>query len=75
MPDKTAYGNKLTDNDIIYGGDATKWKKFAYAVLVRNLSSLSNKSNFTSEYADKLIEYAGKSFQLTDDDAAVKVEG
>lgn len=75
MPDKTAYGNKLTDNDIIYGGDATKWKKFAYAVLVRNLSSLSNKSNFTSEYADKLIEYAGKSFQSTDDDAAVKVEG
>lgn len=74
-PDKTAYGSKLTDNDIVYGGDATKWKKFAYAVLVRNLASLSNKSNFTSEYVDKLIEYAGKSFQSSADDAAVKVMG
>lgn len=73
--DNTSYGSKLTDNDIIYKGNAEKWKKFAYAVLVRNLSSLSNKKNFTTEYADKLIEYAAKSFQSTDDDATVSVLG
>lgn len=73
--DNTTYGSRLTDNDIIYGGDSQKWKKFAYAVLVRNLASLTNKSNFTSEYADKLIEYAGKSFQSPADDAEVKVIG
>lgn len=74
-PDKTTYGSRLTDNDIIYKGDAVKWKRFAYAVLVRNLASLSNKKNFTTEYADKLIEYAGKAFQSTDDDATVGVMG
>lgn len=73
--DNTAYGTKLTDNDWVYKGDKDKWKKFAYAVLVRNLASLSNKTNFTTEYADKLIEYAGKSFQSSADDAMVKVAG
>lgn len=74
-PDNTTYGSRLTDNDLVYRGDADKWKKFAYAVLVRNLASLSNKNNFTTEYADKLIEYAAKSFQSIDDDATVRVLG
>lgn len=73
--DKTVYGSKISANDWVYQGDKTKWKKFAYAVLVRNLASLSNKTNFTTEYADKLIEYAGKSFQSAADDAMVKVAG
>lgn len=75
MDDKTVYGTKLTANDWIYGGDAAKWKKFAYAILVRNLASLSNKTDFTSKYADDLISYASKSFQSADDDAMVKVAG
>ena len=75
MGDKTDYGSKLSSNDFIYGGDAVKWKKFAYAVLVRNLASLSNKSDFVSKYADQLIEYSGKSFQSSADDALVKVAG
>ena len=75
MDDKTSYGTRLTANDWVYKGDASKWKKFAYAILVRNLSSLSNKSDFTSKYADKLIEYAGKSFTSAADDAMVKVAG
>jgi len=75
MEDKTEYGSKLTANDQIYAGDAEKWKKFAYAILVRNLASLSNKTDFVSKYADKLIEYAGKSFQSSADDAMVKVAG
>jgi hypothetical protein len=73
--DKSAYGSRLTANDWIYGGDASKWIKFAYAVLVRNLASLSNKSDFTTKYADDLIRYAGLSFQSAADDAMVKVSG
>ena len=73
--DKTNYGAKLTSTDLVYGGDASKWKKFAYAILVRNLASLSNKSDFVSNYADSLIKYAGLSFQSADDDAKVRVAG
>jgi hypothetical protein len=75
MTDATNYGNKLTDNDWIYKGDKSKWIKFAYAVIVRNLASLSNKTDFVGKYADELIECAGKSFQSTDDDATVSVLG
>ncbi|MDR0541160.1 MAG: SusD/RagB family nutrient-binding outer membrane lipoprotein [Dysgonamonadaceae bacterium] len=75
MEDKTNYGSKLTANDWVYAGDAAKWKKFAYAVLVRNLASLSNKSDFTTKYADDLIRYAALSFQSASDDAMVKVAG
>lgn len=49
MPDATGYGTKISDNDFIYGGDKAKWIKFAYGVIVRNLTSLSNKSDFTSK--------------------------
>ena len=73
MDDKTSYSSKLTANDWVYGGNAAKWKKFAYAVLVRNLASLSNKTDFVSKYADDLIRYAGLSFESADDDAMVKV--
>ena len=75
MDDKTLYGSTLTSNDLIYAGNAERWKKFAYAVLVRNLASLSNKTDFVSKYADKLIEYAGKSFESASDDAMVKGQG
>ncbi|RPD96741.1 SusD/RagB family nutrient-binding outer membrane lipoprotein [Aureibaculum marinum] len=73
--DNTVYADKISSNDFIYGGDKDKWKKFAYAVIVRNLSSLSNKSDFTSAYAQELIDAAEKSFQSPDDDATVKIEG
>jgi hypothetical protein len=73
--DKAAYGSRLTDNDYIYKGDAAKWKKFAYAVIVSNLASLSNKTDFTTKYADELIDAASKSFTSTDDDAALRIAG
>jgi hypothetical protein len=75
MPDATGYGTKLSDNDYIYGGDRDKWIKFAYGVIVRNLTSLSNKSDFTTEYAQELISAASKSFLSSDDDATLKVAG
>ncbi len=73
--DNHNYGNKISANDYIYRGDKSKWIKFAYAVLVRNYSSLSNKTNFNSEYAPKLLEAVSKSFKSTDDDAMVTVAG
>jgi hypothetical protein len=73
--DNTNYGSKISENDFIYSGDKSKWIKFAYAVVVRNLASLTNKSNFSSAYAQELIDAAGKSFQSSDDDATVSIEG
>lgn len=74
-PDNTNYGSKISDNDFIYGGDKSKWIKFAYAVIVRNLVSLSNKNDFNSAYAQELITAAGKSFQSPADDATIRVAG
>jgi hypothetical protein len=75
MDDATEYGTTISDNDYIYGGDKDKWIKFAYAVLVKNFASLSNKTDFVSTYADSLIYCAENSFQSSDDDATVTVEG
>jgi len=73
--DNHNYGTKISANDYIYGGDKAKWKKFAYAVIVRNLASLSNKTDFTSAYAQELVDAAAKSFETSDDDATVKIAG
>lgn len=71
--DKTGYGSKISANDFIYQGDKAKWIKFAHAVIVRNLSSLSNKNDFKEKYAQELIDAATKAFQSSADDATVKV--
>src|SRR3546814_13035437 len=42
---------------------------------MRNLASLTNKTNFTSAYAQELIDAAGKSFQSAADDATVSIKG
>ncbi len=75
MDDPTVYGTKLTDNDWIYKGDAAKWKRFAYGVIVRNLASLSNKKDFTTKYADELIAAANNALVSSADDAMVQVAG
>jgi hypothetical protein len=75
MTDNSNYFTKITANDYIYKGDKPKWIKFAYGVLVHNLASLSNKSDFTTKYALELIDCANKSFQSFNDDAAVTVGG
>ncbi len=74
-PDNHNYGTKISANDFIYGGDKDKWIKFSYAVIVRNLASLSNKKDFTTKYADELVAAAAKSFASPADDATVKVAG
>lgn len=75
MEDKTNYSNTVNPNDVIYGGDFSKWKKFAYGVIVRNLSALVNKSDFASTYAPELISAAANALATADDDAAVQVGG
>ena len=73
--DNHVYGTKISGNDYIYSGDKAKWIKFANAVIVRNLSSLSNKHDFKEKYAQELIDAAAKSFQSPDDDATLKIAG
>ena len=75
MDDKTLLKNYIAGNDFIYGGDIEKWKKFGYAVIVRNLASLTQKNDFASKYYPQLIEAAGKAFTSVDDDATVAVDG
>lgn len=75
MPDATNYGTKISANDFIYGGDKAKWVKFAYGVIVRNLASLSNKTDFGTAYAQELITAAGKSLATSADDATLTVGG
>jgi len=75
MPDATEYGTNISANDYIYGGDKAKWVKFAYGVIVRNLASLSNKSDFSTAYAQELIAAAGKSFAGVADNATLTIGG
>lgn len=75
MEDNSLYGSKISGNDWIYQGDKEKWIKFAYSVIVRNLSALSNKKDFTSKYAPELLEAASKAFQSSSDNATVQVVG
>lgn len=74
-PDPNVYGSKISANDHIYGGVSSQWIKFAYGVIVRNLASLTNKSDFTTAYATELLTAASKSFLSGADDATVKVPG
>ena len=64
-PDNTVYGANMTTYDLIYKGDAAKWKKFAYAVLARNYIAMSKKD---PKYLDSAIACADLSFTSTADD-------
>jgi hypothetical protein len=75
MDDSHDYGTKISANDYIYGGKTDMWIKFAYGVIVHNLASLSNKSDFTTAYAQELIAAAGKSFTSFADNATLTIGG
>ncbi len=64
--------SQLNQGDLIYGGDRTKWLKFAYGLLAINEHHLSNKSTYNP---DKVIEYVNKSLASNSDDASVRFEG
>lgn len=63
---------KLASWDLMYNGDLSKWKKFAYAVKARLEIHKSNKPSFN---ADKVIEYVDKSFASSAEHSAVKFAG
>jgi len=73
--DNSAYGNRIVNNDFIYGGDKDKWIKFAYAVIARNLASLTCKKDFKEKYYNDFIDAVGKAFASNSDNAAVSIEG
>ncbi|MCU0379429.1 MAG: SusD/RagB family nutrient-binding outer membrane lipoprotein, partial [Bacteroidales bacterium] len=73
--DTSAYGTEISANDYIYQGDKAKWIKFAYGIMARNLVSLSNKTNFNTDYAQDVIKFADSSFTSYLDDATLKVGG
>ncbi len=73
--DATNYGTTISANDYIYGGDKEKWIKFAYAVLVRNLASLTNKNDFQSLYYNELVSCAEKAFSSNSDNAELTIAG
>lgn len=73
--DSFKYGNTLKNSDLIYKGDKSKWIKFAHSVLVRNLISLSNKTDFKEKYAQELLQHAALAFQSPSDDATFNAIG
>ena len=73
--DNTDYGSYLTSGDLVYGGDKTKWIKFAHSIIVTDLAALTNKSDFTSKYAQDLIKHAALAIDSNDANFAVKREG
>jgi len=75
MPDNNDYGTRISGNDYIYGGKKDLWIKFAYGVIVRNLTSLTNKTDFSTAYAQELITAAGKSFTSNADNATLTIGG
>jgi hypothetical protein len=62
----TAGGDKM------YGGDRSKWVKFAYGVLARNLNNQINKATYDP---NKVIEYCDKSLASNADNAVTKYNG
>ncbi len=75
MEDNSSLRPQLDAYDQIYGGDVEKWKKFGYAIIVRNLVSLTKKKDFKEKYYPQLMDAASKSFTSVADDATIKVDG
>ena len=73
--DNSAYGNRIKNNDFMYGGDKDKWIKFAYAVIARNLASLTNKKDFKEKYYNEFITAVNNSFASNADNATLKIWG
>lgn len=69
--DATVYPSSLGTYDLIYQGDAEKWKKFAYAVLARNYIAISGKD---PKYLDSAIDAANNSFASYADDANIRFD-
>ncbi len=63
--DKTVYPANISTADLVYKGEAAKWKKFAYAVLARNYIAMAKKN---AAYLDSAVICANQSFASAADD-------
>ncbi|MBN8836092.1 MAG: SusD/RagB family nutrient-binding outer membrane lipoprotein [Sphingobacteriia bacterium] len=62
------YTGTLKLGDLVYSGDASKWKKFVYGILARNWHHLTNKSIYN---ADSVIKYCDNAMGSVNDDFCV----
>lgn len=69
--DKTSTFPSMDSQDLIYSGNKNSWKKFAYGLLARYTMRLSN----VNQDYDKVIEYAGKSFDKAEDQCVYNYDG
>jgi len=70
--DKAAVG-AIGANDLLYKGIADKWVKLAYGLKARYEMRLLNVASDKNASLKKVIEYANKSFQSVDNEAAFNV--
>lgn len=75
MDDEFEYGTYLSDGDLVYHGDKSKWIKFAHSIIVSDLIALSNKTDFVADYAPMLLEHAALAMDSNDDTFAVERGG
>lgn len=75
MEDHTDYGTYLTNGDLVYHGEKSKWIKFAHAVIVNDLAALTNKKDFASSYAEELIAHAQLALSDNSDNFTVERTG
>ena len=73
--DNTVYGSVLSEYEPIFKGNKDKWIKTGHGVIVRNLASLTRKTNFVSEYANDLIAHGKLAMQVNDDNFLIPTEG
>jgi hypothetical protein len=66
---QASQANLAKGDAYFYNGDVNKWKKFAYTVLARSFSHLSNKSTYN---ADSVIRYAQLGINTNADNATAK---
>lgn len=70
---ETSPSNTLGSYDFVYGGSAERWLKFAYGLKARYTMRLLARSSNKNADLEKVIEYAGKSFTSSDEQAAFNV--
>ncbi len=59
--------------DLMFNGNKAKWLKFAYGLKARYTMRLLKKSTNAQSTLEKVIEYADKSFQSADEQAAFAI--
>ncbi len=65
--------NSIGQNDLIYGGDAGKWLKFAYGLKARYTMRLLKVSSTPNADLKNVIAYADRSFTSADEQARINV--